>query len=83
MLVINVTEKSTGKSIPAEIRQYTPNDKMLALIKDFDTAKMIAIVFNWNAEIATWISANSLYETTYTMPPTADVTVKVYKKKTT
>ena len=80
MIVINVKELSTGKSIPAEVRQYSEKNQMLVLIKDFATAKMNSVLFNWSTD--KWVSADSNYESDYIMPKAPDVTVRVPKKKT-
>lgn len=79
MIVINVTELSTGKLIPAEVRQYVDKTKMMVLIKDFSTSKMNSVIFNWNTD--KWVSTDSTFETDYIMPKVAPVTVRVPKKK--
>jgi hypothetical protein len=80
MIVAELTEVATGKTVYAEVRQFKKQETMLVLAKDFSTAKLQSIQLNWDGEV--FKSPDNAYQTTFDWTEDLETTktTKIHKK---
>lgn len=76
--IATITEVATGVPVPAEVRTYAENEKMVVLYRDFASGHLAAGEFLWKED--KWVSVDGKYESDYTFDKTMnDVTIRVSK----
>jgi hypothetical protein len=53
--IIYITD-AEGKQHPAELRSVVSKSSMVAIMRDYSTARLITITFNWDATTSSWRS---------------------------
>jgi hypothetical protein len=54
--IIYITD-AEGKQHPAEVRSVIPESSLVTIMRDYATARLVTIIFNWDASTSSWRSA--------------------------
>jgi|LauGreDrversion4_2_1035121.scaffolds.fasta_scaffold157253_3 hypothetical protein len=63
MLTIEITESATGTKTVGELRKYTENTAMMVLVKDFLSAELQSVIFEWDG--SKFVSLDGKYESDF------------------
>jgi hypothetical protein len=53
--IIYITD-SEGKKVPAEVRSVVPDSKLVCMYRDYQTARLVAVTFEWQKDTYSWLS---------------------------
>jgi hypothetical protein len=54
---INITD-SAGKIYPAELRSAVPESLLVCIYRDFQTARLVSVAFEWQKSTSSWLSSD-------------------------
>jgi hypothetical protein len=75
--IIYITDVE-GKQHPAEVRSVVPNSSLVTIMRDYSTARLVTIIFNWDATTSSWRSPEGfLSEYVAESPPREEVSVRI------
>ena len=52
-IIIYITN-SEGTKVPAEVRSCIPEEKLICIYRDFSSARLTPVTFEWNLETKSW-----------------------------
>jgi len=63
MLTVEITKVDDNTTTIGELRKYTENTAMLVLVKDFYTAELQSVIFEWDGQ--KFVSTDGKYESAF------------------
>ena len=55
--IIYITD-SEGKKIPAEVRSVVPESKLVCIYRDYQSARLVSMNFDWQKDTNSWLSSD-------------------------
>jgi hypothetical protein len=75
--IIYITD-AEGKQHPAEVRSVVPESSLVTIMRDYSTARLVTIIFNWDATTSSWRSPEGfLSDFVAESLPREEVTIRI------
>jgi hypothetical protein len=75
--IIYITDVE-GKQHPAEVRSVVPESSLVVIMRDYSTARLVTIIFNWDATTSSWKSPEGfLSDFEAETPPREEVSIRI------
>ena len=75
--IIYITDPD-GKKVPAEVRSAVPESILTCMYRDFNTARLVAVTFDWVKETSSWKSSDGFISDFYVESiPREEVSVRI------
>jgi len=75
--IIYITD-AEGNKFPAEVRSAVPESSLVCMYRDYRTARLVAVTFNWVKETSSWKSSDGFISDFYVESiPREEVSVRI------